>query len=226
MPLFGEHIGMKTPGSLLLLALAFISIRFSAAAQNGWTLKKDQDGIRVYNRPGERSRFNDLRVEMDVPARLSSLTALLLDIDNYPNWSFNTKQSYVIKKIGPGELYFYTLIHSPWPASDRDLTLHTRITQDAVSHIITIQVENVTGLVPPKKDLVRVPLSIEHWTVTPLGDGKIRIDYQLQLDPGANVPAWLINTFSIKGPFETFTHLREQLKLPKYHDARSSFIKD
>jgi len=224
--LFGEHIAMKKPGSLLLLALAIIAIPFSVTAQDGWTLKKDQDGIRVYNRPGERSRFNDLRVEMVIPARLSSLAAVILDIDNYPNWSFNTKQSYVIKKVGPGELYFYTLIHSPWPASDRDLTLHTRISQDAVSRVMTIHVENVSGLVPPKKDLVRVPLSIEHWTVTPLTDGRIRIDYQLQLDPGANVPAWLINTFSTKGPFETFTHLREQLKLARYRDAKVPFIKD
>src|ERR1700735_3327173 len=80
------------------------------AAQKNWELKKDQDGIRVFSRPTDNSRFNDLKVEMTLSAKLSSLAALILDIDNYPNWSFNTEKSYVLKKISPSELYFYSLI--------------------------------------------------------------------------------------------------------------------
>jgi len=32
--------------------------------------------------------------------------------------------------------------------------------------------------------------------------------------------------FSVKGPFETFSHVREQLKAPKYRDTKLSFIRD
>jgi ribosome-associated toxin RatA of RatAB toxin-antitoxin module len=216
-----------TPGRIFALSILLIlSAGLSATAQQGWDLKKDKDGIRVYSRPAGHSRFNTMRVETILPAKLSSLAALILDIDNYPRWSFNCQKASVLKKISPSELYFYSLVHSPWPATDRDLAVHLHIRQDPSTKVMNISAESVPNYIPPKKGLVRVPMSTERWTVTPLPGGRIRIDYQLELDPGANAPAWLINAFSTKGPFETFTHLREQIKGSKYRDAGISFIKD
>jgi hypothetical protein len=208
---------------ILLLSL---TASLPLAAQKSWELKKDQEGIKVFSKPSDNSRFNELKVEMTLSAKLSSLAALVLDIDNYPNWSFNTEKSYVLKKISPSELYFYTLIHSPWPASNRDLAIHLSITQDVTSQVLSIRAECVPNYIPPKKDIIRVPLSIEQWTVTPLPGDKIRIEYQLKLDPGASVPPWLINLFSTKGPYETFTHLRQQIQKDPYRNAVIPFIRD
>ena len=214
---------MKLHLTLLLLLSLFSR---PVGAQKSWELKKEQDGIRVYSRSGDNANINDLKVEMVLPARLSSLAALILDIGNYPNWSFSTEKSYVVKKISPSELYFYTLIHSPWPASDRDLPVHLEISQDAGTKSMSVRSTCISDLIPPKKDVVRVPLSIEQWTVNPLPDGRIRIEYYLKLDPGAGAPAWLINLFSVKGPFETFSHLRQQIRQPPYRDALLPFIKN
>jgi hypothetical protein len=211
--------------SIPILLLSLTAGRPLAAQQN-WELKKDQDGIRVFSRSADNSRFNELKVEMTLSAKLSSLAALVLDIDNYPGWSFNTEKSYVLKKISPSELFFYTLIHSPWPASNRDLAVHLNLSQEEASKILSIRAECVPNYIPPKKDIVRVPLSIEQWTVTPLPGDKIRIEYQLKLDPGASVPPWLINLFSTKGPYETFTHLRQQIQKDRYRNAVISFIRD
>ncbi len=194
--------------------------------QQDCELKKDKDGIKVYSKPDNHSGFNELKVETTLSAGLSALAALILDIDNYPNWSFNTEKSYLLKKVSPSELYFYTLIHSPWPATDRDLPIHLRLSQDAASKVLSIQADCIPDYIPPNKDIVRVPLSIEQWTVTPLTTGRIHIEYRLRLDPGASVPAWLINSFAVKGPFETFTHLREQIQKSRYQKAEISFIRD
>ncbi|HXB90961.1 MAG TPA: START domain-containing protein [Puia sp.] len=212
------------PRVLIVVLMAFAGQ--AAMAQTGWQLKKDKDGIRVFNRDDPHSRFNALRVETTIPARLSSLAALVLDIGNYPQWSFNTQQAYVLRNVGPSELYFYSLIHSPWPATDRDLVVHLRISQDAATRVMTILAESVPDFIPPKKDLVRVPLSTEKWTVTPLPGNEIRVDYQLEIDPGGSVPPVLINSFSTRGPFETFTNLREQIRIAKYRNAVISFLKE
>lgn len=220
-----EKIYMRSAHIFLSFVAAF-SAPWLARAQTTWQLKKDQDGIKVYSRAAGDSRFDELKVEMTVTATLSSLAALILDIDNYHNWSFNTEKAYVLKKISPGDLYFYTLIHSPWPASDRDLPVHLQISQDAATKSMSVRSICLPDLIPPKKDIVRAPLSVEQWTVIPLADGRIHIDYQLKLDPGAGAPAWLINLFSVKGPFETFSHLRQQIRLPAYRDAVLPFIKN
>ncbi len=211
--------------SLPILLLSLTAGR-PLAAQKDWELKKDQEGIRVYSRSAENSRYNELKVEMTLAAKLSSLAALVLDIDNYPNWSFNTEKSYVLKKISPSELYFYTLIHSPWPASNRDLAVHLSLSQEETGKTLSIRAECVPGYIPPKNDIICVPLSIEQWTVVPMPGDKIRIEYQLKLDPGASVPPWLINLFSTKGPYETFSHLRQQIQKDRYRNAAIPFIRD
>jgi hypothetical protein len=210
----------------ILLLLLYLFSAPHADAQQTWELKKDQDGIRVYSRTGDSSRFDDVKVEMTLPGKLSALTALILDIGNYPNWSFNSAKAYVLKRISPSELYFYSLIRSPWPASDRDLAVHLHVSQDTGTRTLYIHADEIAGYVPAKQGVVRVPLSVERWVVTPLPGDRIKISYELRLDPGALAPVWLINLFSTKGPYETFRHLREQLKQPEYHDAILPFIRN
>jgi hypothetical protein len=209
----------------LFLLMAALTVALQGSAQT-WELKKDQDGIRIYTRTADSSRFNEVKVETILHGKLSSLAALILDIGNYPNWSFNSEKASVLKRVGPAELYYYSLIHSPWPASDRDLAVHLHLSQDSSTRTLYIHGDEIPGYIPEKKGVVRVPVSIERWVVTPLPGDRIRINYELQVDPGASAPAWLINLLSTKGPFETFCHIRDQLKQPKYHDATLAFIKN
>ena len=208
----------------LYLILIFQLAYFPGLGQNNWVLKKDKDSIRVYNRSSEHSKFNDLRVETILRTSLSCLAAVILDINNYPKWSFNTRKAYVLRQVSPSELYFYSEINSPWPASNRDLAVHLRITQDPVSKSMHISADEIPDFIPQKENIVRVPLSREVWKVVALDKTTIRIEYELEIDPGASAPAWLINSFATKGPFETFKNLREQIRLPKYRNVSFPFI--
>jgi hypothetical protein len=210
--------------NFIYLLLLFQAMHFPGLAQNKWVLKKEKDSIRVYNRSSEHSKFNDLRVETTLKTSLSGLAAVILDINNYPSWSFNTKTAYILRQVSPSELYFYSEINSPWPASNRDLAVHLRITQDPASKSMRIMAEEVPNFIPPKENIVRVPLSRETWKVVPLDKTTVRIEYELEIDPGASAPAWLVNSFATKGPYETFSNLREQVKLPKYRNVSFPFI--
>jgi len=209
---------------LCLFLFLSLSASLGGHAQDGWVLKKEKDGIKVYSRSAEHSKFNELKAELTIKAKLSDLAALILDIPDYYKWSFNTKLSYVLKKVSPSELYFYTEIRSPWPASNRDLAVHLQILQDPHSKIMTIKAEGIPNYIPPKDGIVRVPLSKEYWTVTPLDPTTLRIEYQIQIDPGASAPAWLINAFATKGPYETFKNLSEKIRDAKYRNTAIPFI--
>jgi hypothetical protein len=211
---------------LPILLPLYLYTGLTVHAQKTWQLRKDQDGIRIYSRTTDSSRCDELKVETILPGQLSSLVAIILDFGNYPNWSFNNERASVLKKVSPSELYFYSLIHSPWPASDRDLIIHLHIRQDSSTRRLYISADENANYLPEKKGIVRVPMSVEHWIVTPLPGDQMKITYELRLDPGASAPAWLVNMFSAKGPFETFGHLREQLLRPAYHDAALSFIRN
>jgi START domain len=214
---------MKKQNYYLALTL-WLFTAFSGIAQNAWVLKDEKDGIRIYSRNNQNSKFNELKVEATVKAKLTDFAAIILDIDNHFKWSYNVISSYVLKRISNSELFFYTLINAPWPASDRDLVLHLRINQEPHTKIMTIREENVPDYLPPKKNIVRVPVSKEIWTVTPIDKKTLKIEYYLDVDPGENAPAWLVNIFATKGPYETFKNLRIQIQQPKYQLASIPFI--
>ncbi|HSZ87603.1 MAG TPA: START domain-containing protein [Puia sp.] len=209
-------------------ALIFFVTVFSisANAQNDWRLKKEQSGIKIYMRTNEHSSFNEIKVEMTIQAKPSWLVALLLDVPNHSHWVYNVKTSYVLKKMADNELYFYEVVDSPFPASDRDLVVHLKITQDSATKIMNISAINIPNYIPAKKGIVRVPVSNESWKVIPINTNSLRIEYYLEIDPGGSIPAWLLNNFAEKGPYESFRHLQEQVDNPKYKNAAVSFIRN
>jgi hypothetical protein len=69
-------------------------------------------------------------------------------------------------------------------------------------------------------NIVRIEKSSGEWLITPISKNEIRIEYVLQVDPGGDLPAWLINPFASKGLVETFKNLRKQLTKPQYVAAR------
>ncbi|HEX4372305.1 MAG TPA: hypothetical protein VHZ50_03275, partial [Puia sp.] len=157
----------------MILCAAVFSI--SANAQNDWRLKKEQSGIKIYMRTNEHSSFNEIKVEMTIQSKPSSLVALLLDVPNHSHWVYNVKTSYVLKKLADNELYFYEVVDSPFPATDRDLVVHLKITQDSATKILNISAINIPDYIPAKKGIVRVPVSNESWKVIPINNNSMRI---------------------------------------------------
>ena len=212
-------------GRNLLLILFILPLTyFSGFAQGSWNLKKDKEGIKIFSRTSEHSKINELGADFSMQATLSELAAVMLDVDNHVQWVCATQSSRLLKKISDSELYFYTEMNSPWPLSNRDLIVHLVITQDPVSKIMTIKATNVPGYLPENKSIVRVPLSKAVWTVTPVNNKTLNIHYLVEVDPGGTVPAWLINMFATKCPFESFKNLRMQIKHEKYRLTNLSFI--
>jgi hypothetical protein len=52
------------------------------------------------------------------------------------------------------------------------------------------------------------------------------VEFTLFADPAGSIPIWLINLFSIYGPFETFKKLKTQLKKAQYINVHLPFIEN
>jgi hypothetical protein len=210
----------------LILFSWFCCLCAKVHAEPSWELKKDQDGIKVYSATVEGSNIKAVKVACTVNTTLSRLTALLLDTKSHEKWVYNTKVSYLVKQVSPDHLVYYSEVTMPWPLSNRDVTVDLTIRQQQDTKVMYVVANTIAGQVPVKSDKVRVPLSKVNWTVTPLANNQLSIEYVGQADPGGSVPAWLVNSFSTKGPFETFKKLRELVNAPIYANSRFDFIKD
>ena len=194
--------------------------------QENWKLKSDRDGIAIFLRSLPDSKFKAVKVECELAATLSQLVAVILDVNTGDQWVYSTKSSVLLKQVSPSELYYYSEVNIPWPASNRDFIAHLIAVQDPKSKVVTIYGPTVPDYVPVKNDIVRITQSEGKWVITSTGPHKIKVEYTLQVDPGGNIPAWLINLFAAKGPYESFKSLRAQLQKPAYADVHLPFIVD
>jgi hypothetical protein len=196
------------------------------AFAQSWELQSNRNGIKTWSRKVSGSKVEALKMESDFDATASQLTAVIFDIGSCTEWLYSTKACSVVKTVSPAELYYYSEISFPWPTDNRDFVSHIKAEQDASSKTVTIRAENVTGWVPEKKGIVRIYQSVGKWTIRPVSPNKVRVEYELQVDPGGSLPAWIVNMLSTKGPLESFKKLREQLKKPKYANVKLAFIND
>jgi len=197
-----------------------------AYAQTAWKLKAEDEGIKVYMSPVSDSKFKAIKVECELKATLSQVVKILLDIRACPEWLYHTKSCTLVKQVSPSELYYYSEINIPWPAQNRDFVAHLDVHQNPETKVVTVDGPAVPGFVPEKEGLVRVQSSKGLWIITPTKRGTVKVVYTLQVDPGGNIPAWLVNLFAAEGPMKSFKALKLQLKKPAYRNAQPVFIKD
>ncbi|GGH25375.1 hypothetical protein GCM10007423_09540 [Dyadobacter endophyticus] len=194
-----------------------------ALAQPKWKLIADEEQIRIYSSAVPESKIKAIKVDCVVDASLSQMVALLLDVEAGTHWVYKTKSCTLLKRVSPTDLYYHSEISLPWPLDNRDFVAHLVTRQDPVTKAVTIDGPVVAGMVPVKKNVVRVSDSKGRWVLTPAA-GKVRIEYMLHTDPGGYLPAWAVNAFAAEGPMETFKSMKQHLKLPKYRNASLTFI--
>jgi len=140
------------------------------------------------------------------------LIAVLNDVPRQKEWVYNSKTSYILKKNSPYDLYYYSETSIPWPMSNRDAVVHLTMTRDSLNRFLKISAIGVPDYIPEKSGKVRVPRSVINWYVTMPAPTSISIVYTFEAEPGGSLPAWLVNMFADKGPYESFKKLSEILK--------------
>jgi hypothetical protein len=199
---------MKKELSLFMILIFGLSTAF---AQNSWELKKNENGIEVYTRNASTGNLKELRVLCKLDATKDELISTLQDIANYGQWVFSNKKSVILKTLNPQKIIYYTQSHLPWPIKDRDLIIELDI--NSTPDVLNIQAKSIPNYLPQNSDYIRVPYSLASWHVTQAPDNKLKVDYTFSVDPGGNIPVWLVNATLAVGPYNSFVKLRELLQV-------------
>jgi len=217
------HAAMYKKLSILIIT-AFASIVIHAQAD--WKLKTDKEGIKVYTKLPEGTKFKAIKIECTMQATLSQLVFAIMDINTCKQWVYNTKTCTLVKQVSPSEVYYYSEVNIPWPVSNRDFVGHLVVSQNAATKMVIINAENVPGFVAEKENVVRVTHSTGKWVITPAGPGLVSIEYTLFTDPAGSVPAWLMNLFITKGPFDSLKKLKEHITKDIDKNLHLSYIQN
>ena len=191
-----------------------------------WELQRDRDGIQVYTRAVENSKFKAVKSVMTMDSSLTELAALVRDAQACPEWADLCKEARVIEEVSDTEMYVYTYNDLPWPVSDRDAVAHVTWTQDPQTLAVEMSAIVVADKLPKERGAVRLTYGVTGWTFTPTESGQIAIESRAHVDPAGATPAWLTNRLLVDSPFTTMQSMRDVINTGRYADTTLEFIKE
>jgi len=203
---------------LILLAALLLAGRVTAQA-GAWQLVSDRNGIQVYMQHGDRTPLKTFRGVTRFPlADEYAMVALLNDYPGYPDWLHFVDSARELGRSNEQvrQLHFTTLL--PWPLADREAVLQARVIQGdgPTGKEVVVDLSNRADLLPPDPDYVRFPHMEGMLRFRRAGQGLVEVVYQLEMNPGGYIPAWLTNILLRDAPYFTLERLRRVVHRAEY----------
>lgn len=189
--------------TLLMIQNGFI------LSQN-WEFVKEKDNVKLYSRQESGKNLKIVKgvTEINVPAE--KIFAMLENVNNTEWWDDNLSQIKVLHYEKNNNAQYYLVYKMPWPFKDRDLCVDVNISINKTNGEYRIKAVPLVGLVPEKKDLIRIKDYRQVWTVRQLNN-KSHVELEFYIDLIDNVPIWLLNMVIIDSPIISINNVRRNV---------------
>lgn len=201
------------------LIVFFLPLTLFAAGNWEKTEEDPENDILVYTRSVEYSPIKEYKGKTTVSATLDALVCLMADAESFPEWMHNVKSSRTLERISDTERIIYVAQGVPWPMTDRDLVLHSKLRMDPDTRRVTIDVEARPDAYPEQEGYFRIRQMTSMWQFTPKENGKVEVVYTTHVDPGGNIPSQIVNVHTLDTPLNSLLGLREMIQKPAYSEA-------
>jgi ribosome-associated toxin RatA of RatAB toxin-antitoxin module len=180
-------------------------------AQNNWTEVRNEQQIKVFTRKVEGYAIHELKIVANFNVSAQQFYALLMNVSAQPDYLFSCIKTDLIQSKNKQEQIYYQQLKMPWPLKNRDGYFKQISYTNALNRTLVFETKAVAHLYAIDQDFVRVPALTATWKVQELSKNAIVGEYQVLLDSGGQIPAWLVNLFIDKAPFETVLNMRKLL---------------
>jgi hypothetical protein len=203
-------------GQGYLIYLILISFAGFAQPAENWKLQKQRDGISIYSGFSEGSKYKSIRAVTEFQCELPDILALMKDVESHDEWVSHCMEAISLESSGDTSIVLYEYYDLPWPASDRDIIIEYNIRYDPTENMAWIRQEGRPDFLPVKSNMIRIPEYRGSWRLVGQSDGKVYGEYTALVEPGGFVPAWIVNIFAGKGPYDTIVNLKRAVEKVSY----------
>jgi hypothetical protein len=183
---------MKALGKGLLAIVLVANV--VSAEEREWRLVTDRDGIRVFMAHNDDSAIKTFRGEAVV--QMSDFRAIGNQVDDYEfvaSWMHMISSISDLGRDSGIQRRIWVTTRLPWPVSNRDAPLNLQISQEPDSFAVVVAYEADQRLLPPQAGYVRMPELKGMLRFLPVKPGEVHITFEVVLDPGGYIPAWIAN---------------------------------
>lgn len=173
---------------------------------------KNATGIKVYVRSEANSSFDSFKAEMTVSASMERMIYILQNLHLHRNIFPDTEELKILERNENQSLIQYSRTSAPWPVDDRDGVYEMKFKYSLDKKEFRADAHALPDYLPEKEGAVRIKSSKSLWIVEEIGNGQLKITYEVSADPGGSIPSWLANTAATEIPYQTFVNLRKELQ--------------
>ena len=219
---------MTRSPKLIYLLLSLCLIFSLPVYADNWRLDKDSNGIKIYTRAIQGSKIREIKGEVLLESSLDSALAVFNDIPQYPHWYHKNTKAFLLQERNIAEHYHYQNIVMPFPVTDRDMIIHSKITQEGNNiRVVSRSADtfcdkstlSVCNTIKKSKNIMVTRLQGTH-LFTPQKEGGVKLVWRQHVEPAGKIPKWLVNQLLVDVPYKTLKNLKKQLKLKKYRDIK------
>lgn len=178
----------------VLLAMVVLFPLAVHAEERDWRLVTDRDGVLVYMSHNDDSSIKTFRGEAVIP--MTDFRAIGNQVEDYEfvaSWMHMISSISELSRESGVERKIWVTTRLPWPVSNRDAALDLHITQEPASGTVVVAYEANDSLLEPQSGYVRMPALKGMLRFTPMEPGEVHLTFEVVLDPGGYIPAWIAN---------------------------------
>jgi carbon monoxide dehydrogenase subunit G len=194
---------------LFWIAVSLLIFILHVSAQKDWTLQKEEDGIKVYTKKESVSNYKAFKAEMQVSCTIKDIIGVLKDADAFCKCITYSKEVKVLQ-MEDDDVYYYVETSLPWPFDNRDMVYHLEFSE-MNSEPVKVMVTGLPEYIPPREGVVRIAKANGYWLLVSIDARITNVTYQMQVEPGGSIPAWLANLSIVNIPHSTFRNLKNML---------------
>ena len=194
----------------LLIVLSLVTLPCSADLAD-WQSYKRSESTQVEYRKSQDGLLQ-IRAKTTVKSGIGAMLHLLEDTANITNWVANSQKAELTTQPDNKTHIVHTYFSAIWPVSKRDMVTKSVWQQDPQSRILTMTITDMGQHYPPVNGYVRIQQVEGEWTLTPLADGLLTIQYQGKADPGGKLPVFIAEKVALRASWQTFSTLKYVLE--------------
>jgi hypothetical protein len=199
--------------------------------KEGWKEILVNDNIKVFKKEFPGSSFTAFRGIGILKVPMPILFHVVRDVEKSHLWTPNLTEKRIIQSYNYLEAVTYNLNALPWPATDRETVLYSKLYFDEKINMFNVFTKSVDHqLAPPSKKLVRGIVHDCNFYFKPVPEGTL-VDLEAVIDPKGSIPAWIVNMLQKKWPalfllkMEEYSLKNQFLPEPIFVKLYEDFIK-
>jgi hypothetical protein len=212
--------------ALLVLLCWTFGAASSAGAADNWTLIKNRDGIKTYERTVLGTDLKEFIAVTTIDARMEVIGEALRDVAEYPRWISDCAEAILKKKYDRNTYVLYLILNPPL-IEKRDILLKNETLYDYENGNAVIKFFSTGEMkVPLEKNTTRVTTMNGLYKMEYIGRDKTKFIYKLKVDPSGSIPQRIAYAVMRKYPHDTLKKLKTIVVHQKYKDMAKGSVEE